>query len=622
MTAPLTRAQLAAAIAAGLPDNASGEISPAKIREAILNVVAAARLFEDALGALPELAAVALSGDYRDLGHQPAIPADLADLHNGPGFVTDQALAAALQALSIVNVGGLSAALAGKATPADIQTAIGALTAGSPDELNTFVEAYNRFLAGESALASLTGVVGGKLSKAANGADIADPAAFRANIGVGAGFSGAYADLAGKPTIPTNTTQLTNGAGFIAATDAAVTGKAPLVSPALTGTPTVPTAALGTSSTQAASTAFVAAAIQALVGLAPAELDTLKEIADRLASDETTAAALASTVAGKQASSAILSALAGVSAAASKVPYFTGASTMALLALGTGANALAQLDANGALRAYDASNLTNLPAAFAGRLVRGSNIQLEKADNGKLIECSIANAIQGVSAASVLGDKWFVDYKNTGTGYIALQLNGGETIDGRTTIRIYPKETVRICCDGSVFFTLGRRFGWIPLSEVNQAAFTVANLDFELGFDDAEFKDFQFIIDEMGIGPGDFPIAQYKVGGAYQTTNYFSAAIANSPTYNETGSNTGLRLGAPLASGDNLTGTFTVHNPQSTTTNYHRSVIVATQYTNNSITVTSCYRANGGQAVQGIRFRGYNSGPQRCSIRCLAYRGV
>jgi len=40
--------------------------------------------------------------------------------------------------------------------------------------------------------------------------------------------------------------------------------KAPLASPALTGTPTAPTAALGTNTTQVATTAFVDAAIEAL----------------------------------------------------------------------------------------------------------------------------------------------------------------------------------------------------------------------------------------------------------------------------------------------------------------------------------------------------------------------
>lgn len=41
--------------------------------------------------------------------------------------------------------------------------------------------------------------------------------------------------------------------------------KAPIESPSLTGTPTAPTAAQGTNSTQIANTAFVKAAITALI---------------------------------------------------------------------------------------------------------------------------------------------------------------------------------------------------------------------------------------------------------------------------------------------------------------------------------------------------------------------
>ena len=64
-----------------------------------------------------------------------------------------------------------------------------------------------------------------------------------------------------------------------------VNSKAPLASPALTGTPTTPTAAPGTNTTQIASTAFVAAAIAALVDSSPATLDTLNELAAALGDD-------------------------------------------------------------------------------------------------------------------------------------------------------------------------------------------------------------------------------------------------------------------------------------------------------------------------------------------------
>lgn len=75
------------------------------------------------------------------------------------------------------------------------------------------------------------------------------------------------------------------GAYTTAAADLLLAAKAPLASPALTGTPTAPTAAPGTNTTQVATTAFAAAAIAALVASSPATLDTLNELALALGSD-------------------------------------------------------------------------------------------------------------------------------------------------------------------------------------------------------------------------------------------------------------------------------------------------------------------------------------------------
>ncbi|WP_394736776.1 phage tail protein [Shigella flexneri] len=60
---------------------------------------------------------------------------------------------------------------------------------------------------------------------------------------------------------------------------------APKDSPTLTGTPKAPTAAAGNNSVQIANTAFVQAAVLALIGGAPATLDTLKEIAAAINND-------------------------------------------------------------------------------------------------------------------------------------------------------------------------------------------------------------------------------------------------------------------------------------------------------------------------------------------------
>lgn len=75
--------------------------------------------------------------------------------------------------------------------------------------------------------------------------------------------------------------------------------KAPLASPALTGTPTAPTAAQTVSNTQIATTAYVRAAITALVNSSPGALDTLSELAAALGNDPNFATTMVNALAAK-----------------------------------------------------------------------------------------------------------------------------------------------------------------------------------------------------------------------------------------------------------------------------------------------------------------------------------
>jgi len=80
-----------------------------------------------------------------------------------------------------------------------------------------------------------------------------------------------YNDLDGRPTIPPavtvdsslNSTSMNPVQNKVI--NAALGGKLPINSPAMTGTPTTPTAAAGTNNTQVANTAFVSAAVAAAI---------------------------------------------------------------------------------------------------------------------------------------------------------------------------------------------------------------------------------------------------------------------------------------------------------------------------------------------------------------------
>lgn len=81
--------------------------------------------------------------------------------------------------------------------------------------------------------------------------------------------------------------------------DQALVLKANLASPALTGVPTAPTAALGTNTAQLANTAFVQAAIAAIIASSPGALDTLNELAAAIGNDPNFASTMLNALAGK-----------------------------------------------------------------------------------------------------------------------------------------------------------------------------------------------------------------------------------------------------------------------------------------------------------------------------------
>lgn len=118
---------------------------------------------------------------------------------------------------------------------------------------------------------------------------------------------------------------------------------APKASPALTGTPTAPTAAQTVNNTQIATTGFVKSAIAALVASSPAALDTLNELAAALGNDPNFATTVTNALAGKQPLDSTLTNLSGKTV--NGILQYLGLGEAAKRDVGTGDNQIPDMGA-------------------------------------------------------------------------------------------------------------------------------------------------------------------------------------------------------------------------------------------------------------------------------------
>ncbi|EKQ4404844.1 phage tail protein [Escherichia coli] len=136
---------------------------------------------------------------------------------------------------------------------------------------------------------------------------------------------------------------INNDPNFSTTINNALALKAPLSSPALTGTPTAPTAAQSVNNTQIATTAFVKSAIAGMVGSAPAVLDTLNELAAALGNDPNFATTMLNALAGKQPLDNTLTNLSGKDVAG--LLTYLGLGEAAKRDVGTGENQIPDMSA-------------------------------------------------------------------------------------------------------------------------------------------------------------------------------------------------------------------------------------------------------------------------------------
>jgi hypothetical protein len=197
--------------------------------------------------------------------------------------------------------------------------------------------------------------------------------------------------------------------------------KSNIASPTFTGIPAAPTANVATNTTQIATTAFVRAEVAALVGAAPATLDTLAEIATSLANNATLSTTLTDAI-------ALRAPLAS--------PTFTGTVTLpantvtsTMIAEGTIVNA--DISATAAIEQNKiADTILNQQAA---------SYTLVLADKNKMVEISNASANTltvppNSSVAFPVGST--ITILQTGAGQCTLTAGAGVTVNGTPGLKL------------------------------------------------------------------------------------------------------------------------------------------------------------------------------------------
>ncbi|HAV8961970.1 TPA: phage tail protein [Escherichia coli] len=143
--------------------------------------------------------------------------------------------------------------------------------------------------------------------------------------------------------------------------------KAPLDSPAFTGTPTTPTPPDDAVGLETANAAFVRKLLAALVDSSPEALDTLNELAAALGNDPEFATTIMNALAGKQPLSDVLTAISNLEERADKLLCFNQDGNASLSPLSEKARALLALDTPEAMR-------TELELKAAATMEAQSNI--------------------------------------------------------------------------------------------------------------------------------------------------------------------------------------------------------------------------------------------------------
>lgn len=262
-------------------------------------------------------------------------------------------------------------------------------------------------------------------------------------------------------------------------------------------TPTVPTQPPADNSTKAASTAYVDAA------------DDLKANIDSPALTGTPTAPTATT--GTNTTQIATTAFVQQAAFTSALPNQTGNTGKFLTTDGS-----------------DASWVELIGATTA----KSSNYTVAATDRRKAFALS-SSATLSLPAAATAGDGFTFYVRNVSTGIWTIDPDGSETIDGKTTIVVYPGEKFAVYADGSAWGTIGRSRRVLALTLPTASQSSVA---FESVFADPEMQSLDFEFEAL-LGPSGVNAQlafRLKFNGSYVSTSNYSNAVYADAAFSST----------------------------------------------------------------------------------------
>jgi hypothetical protein len=84
-----------------------------------------------------------------------------------------------------------------------------------------------------------------------------------------------------------------------------------------------------------------------------------------------------------------------------------------------------------------------------------SNTTLTTTDRGSLLVWTGGAGTLTLTSAATLGNNWFTQVRNSGTGLLTIACSGSDTFNGSASVGLQPSDSCFIACSGNSFYSVG-----------------------------------------------------------------------------------------------------------------------------------------------------------------------